>query len=1440
MALAAAISVPLSFAQSQPSNAALKQSETQLKQASSNFVENKGQWNKQAKFLSRTSGLDFWVTSSGFLLNYYSRSDNGRNGHVLKLNFAGANPRAKVNGLNQTNHISQYVQPNRPVRNAHGFKDLRYSDLYAGIDLHVYRDGNRPRYDFELDPGANPKLIRMKVEGAKKLSVNSKGELVFGTALGDLKAGDLKAFQVVNGKKVPVAASFKLAANNSVTFALGAYDHSKKLVIDPIIYGSYYGGDFGVDEVRAVVADSDGGVFMTGNTFATDFPLVLGPYISLSGTTDAFVSKFQGDAYVHNYSSYFGGPGDETGKYIAVDPAGNRIWIAGTTSSGTFPNVTGSSFKQVRTGTTDTFLMRWDKDTAQVLVPVYATYFGSTSAGNGEEIKGFGVGPLTGDLFIAGVTAGTGIPGALNAYPGATTNAFITRMNPTGQSVTWSKYIEGNAQQTLGISTLLGLPPPPLGAGTNPGTTNTEANLSAKLSPNALAVDKDENAIISGTVNFQGNQDTGDSATNPVPAFKTTAGVFMDTNFGINGRLLRNNDIFIAKLDSAGGLFYGAVLGGADNDTGCAVAVDALGNAYVTGISGSFDFPRTFGTFGQVFTQQQNVTVTKLNQDCSQIIYSTNLRTHKSPSGALYPVGIAVDGRGFCFVTGMIIDGCNWPTQPGDPDEPSSATTNPGGVPTTADAIRAAYAYPPTPNVPSWDAWLIVLNDTATTQIYGTYVGGLNDDGIFPPYTDQFGDAWIVGWTDLTRAFTTINTTGTTFNSRTTNGNITPFITDLAFKPSGEQANPFAMQNVTTPYGALDESGNGGGRQGFFSTPVPPPFGSGGNLGNFINTARARDGFVMRFRLQIPVITNLVLNPSSVPGGLGASSVGTITLDTPATGAGVDAVVTLSDVSAASFDPSIPQNQIIVNIPAGQTTGTFTVYTSPVVGSTQVDIKASYLQNFKQARLTVVPWLQNFVLSPEATIGGNNVLGRVTLAANAPAGGVDVTLLTDDASFVTFPGGNSVNVPQGENFLNFQIETKGVDQQRNFTVSASSLAVGIARTLTLRPANLLSVTFQPGRVAGGTSSTGTVRLDGLPGPSGFNVDLSINGNPAGYTLTPTTLNFTPNDRQLTFTVGTPPESVNVSRVILANRPAQGTYSAQAKTGTLFVDANFLTNMTLSPTTVNAGGTSTGTVTISNTAQAGGVVINLTSSNPAVASVPSTVVVAAGNTTAQFTVTTAATALDSVVQISAIRGTNTIVRNLTVKGVTFTLSANPTSVIGGATNITGTVTLALAAPVGGVTVTLTSSNPAAASVPVNVVVPQGSTTANFTITSHAVATTQNVTITGQTQPGTTATTVVQIRAISLASVVFTPSYVKGGTVTHVQVFLDAPAPAGGATVTLSSSNTAVLNPGPITVPAGATQSAVITVPVGRVNRTLVVTVTGQYNGLQKAAQVTVYR
>jgi hypothetical protein len=1400
VASAAALCIPLSLAQTATSPKARVESETKLKRASADFVENKGQWNSRAKFLARGSGLNLWVTQTGLVLDYFAREGTKRRGNVIGVNFLGANKHPVVKGDRKTNFLSQYVRPKQPVRTAASFHNVDFHNLYAGVDMRLYKQDGAPRYDMIVAPGADPSKIRMRFDGVKSASVDKDGKLNLITSIGALKQQGLFAYQIINGLKTEVPAEFKVSGT-TVQFALGSYDPTKQLVIDPLIYGSYYGGDVGIDEVRAVVADADGGVFMTGNTFATDFPLTLGPYISLSGASDAFLSKFQGDAYVHNFATYFGGTGQETGKFIALDPSGNNVWIAGTTSSATFPMVGAGSFQQNLIGTTDTFLMKWTKDPNLILTPTYATYFGSANGALGEELKGFSVGQLSGSLYLAGITTGTGIPGNINAYPGALSNAFVTKLDANGQTVTWTRYVEGTARQVLGIQN---------------GASNTAANLSNAVAPNALAVDKDENCIIAGTVVFVGGQDT---AIAPTPAFVTTPGVYL------NGRQLRNNDMFVKKLDTNGAVVFGALLGGADGDICAAVATDSLGNAYVTGVAASHDFPRTLGTFGQVFDDRRTVTVTKINQDASQIVYSTNLRTHSSPKGWVDPIGISVDVRGFVYVTGVIMDGTVFPAVPGDPDMPTSATTDPSTLPTTPDAIKGAYTYQGTPDVPSTDGWLIVLDDTATTEVYGTFIGGSLDEGIFPPYNDRFGDVWVIGWTDITRAYQRISSTGTITSFP--QGGVTSmaslgFITPLAFKPHGETPSMPGFATVVTNYGNLDEGPRGGGS--------PPTLGTG----------RIRDGYVLRFRLNIPIIQSLTLNPATIPGGLGATSTGTITLDVPATGAGVDVNVTLSNAVAASLDPADQVQSIVVNIPANQTTGTFTVYSNVVTDPTQVDVRAEYLGNFQQARLTVVPWLQKLTLSPNTVVGGNNATGVITLSAPAPAGGVDVTLVTSDASTILFPGGDTVNVPEGQIFANFVIQTKGVDIQTNFTVSASALTVGRTQTLTLLPASLSSVSFVPGRVAGGTPSTGTVRLDGLPGPSGFFVNLSINGNPSGYSLVPTQLNFTPNDRLLTFTVNTAPELVNTSKIITANRPAQGTYTNQTKTGTLFVDANFLTNLVLNPTTVLSGQSSTGTITISNTAQAGGVVVNLSSSNPNIATVPASVTVPAGSTNATFQVTTLATATDSVVQISAIRGTTTITRNLTIKGVTFTMSANPNSVIGGATNITGTVTLALNAPAGGVLVSLTSSAPGAASVPASVLVPAGTKIATFPITTHVVAVTQNVTITGQTQPGTTASVIVQIRAISLASLTFNPTYVKGGTFTHVQVALDAPAPAGGATVNLVSSRPTILNPGPIFIPAGQTQSAVITVPVGRVNQTVAVSVTASYNNRTIAATVTVYR
>src|SRR5882762_9648654 len=168
----------------------------------------------------------------------------------------------------------------------------------------------------------------------------------------------------------------------------------------------------------------------------------------------------------------------------------------------------------------------------------------------------------------------------------------------------------------------------------------------------------------------------------------------------------------------------------------------------------------------------------------------------------------------------------------------------------------------------------------------------------------------------------------------------------------------------------------------------------------------------------------------------------------------------------------------------------------------------------------------------------------------------------------------------------------------------------------------------------------------------------------------------------------------------------------------------LSSLSMNPTSITGGNSSTGTVTLSGPAPAGGAQVALSSSNAAAASVPSSVTVAAGATSAIFTVSTTAVASQTAVTISATYSGVTKSTSLTVKPappppVTLaSLALSPSSVVGGLESSTGTVTLTGPAPVGGAQVSLSSSN-GAASVPSSVLVPAGATNATFRVSTSVV-------------------------------------------------------------------------------------------------------------------------
>jgi len=262
------------------------------------------------------------------------------------------------------------------------------------------------------------------------------------------------------------------------------------------------------------------------------------------------------------------------------------------------------------------------------------------------------------------------------------------------------------------------------------------------------------------------------------------------------------------------------------------------------------------------------------------------------------------------------------------------------------------------------------------------------------------------------------------------------------------------------------------------------------------------------------------------------------------------------------------------------------------------------------------------------------------------------------------------------------------------------------------------------------------------------------------------------------------------------------------------------SVTLSPNAVVGGASSLGTVNIS---LGKGETVLLSSSNPSVASVPASIVISKGSTSGTFNITTTPVAANTTVTITATLN-GTFQTTLTVIAPTVSaLSLNPNSVTGGSPS-TGTVTISGNAPTGGIAVALSSSNTPAATVPASVTVPAGQNSANFTVTTLSVSSTTTSIITATLGGSQTAVLTVNASVV-LSAFTINPSTVTGGSQNSTgTVTLNSPAPSGGSSVTLSSSNSSVASvPASVAVAAGNT-TANFTITSFSVGSTTAVTIT----------------
>jgi hypothetical protein len=313
-----------------------------------------------------------------------------------------------------------------------------------------------------------------------------------------------------------------------------------------LVYSTYLGGtgnssNHNGDIGSAIALDGSGNAYVTGQTYSHDFPTVNPTQATNNSVSDsnAFVSELNAAGSALVYSTYLGGSGGscsfpcgDFGNGIAVDSSGNA-YVTGGTYSHDFPTVNPLQSTNHSSSYSNAFVSKLSTNGAAL---IYSTYLGGSGlwdAGYGIAVDASGDAHVVGEAWSADFPTASALQGTTRGLP----DAFVAKLNAAGSALVYSTYLGGS--------------------GSDGGSS--------------IAVDNSGNAYVTG---LTGSTDF--PTANPIQA--TNHGGFFDA--------------FVAEFNADGSaLIYSTYLGGSQADSGTGIAVDSSGNAYVTGSTGSKDFP---------------------------------------------------------------------------------------------------------------------------------------------------------------------------------------------------------------------------------------------------------------------------------------------------------------------------------------------------------------------------------------------------------------------------------------------------------------------------------------------------------------------------------------------------------------------------------------------------------------------------------------------------------------------------------------------------------------------------------------------------------------------------------------------------------------------------------------------------------------------------------
>ncbi|HLP10540.1 MAG TPA: PKD domain-containing protein [Flavobacteriales bacterium] len=649
------------------------------------FTPNRGQWDNRIQYQLEVNGGYFYLENNCQTYYFLDRPHDHPNGstisqikaHAFQTIFKNANPHPLFIEENPTGFYSNYFIGNDPAKwrsGIYSYKKITYQNLYTGIDYIIGESKGELKSDYVVHRGFDPSTIQLEYKGVDDIKVVD-GKLVVKTSLAEITENIPYAYQVIEGKQVPVQCEYVLN-NNTVSFKVGFYNPGIDLIIDPILYFSTYIGastdNFGCTATYDKHKNLYGGALVySGGIYPTTFGAFMTSFSGGAAYRDMGITKFDSSGTFLQYSTYLGGSnGTEVPHSLVVDN-NDQLFVFGTTGSSNYP-VTGGAYDVVFNGGgavnaanqgldyptgTDIVITKFNAGGTAMLGSTFVGGTGNDGVNNsatlkynyGDFIRGEIILDNSGNPIVCTVTGSSDFPTTGGAtYAGGLTDAVVFKMNLNLTAITWSHFY-GGANDDAGYG----------------------------IQPD-----------LAGNLFFTGGTNSS--------TFPTTAGTFSPSPFGAA-------DGFLAKLSAGGVLLASTYVGTAGYDQSYLIQTDLSNNVYIFGQT-SGAYPQTAGIYNNGNSGQF---IHKFDNNLATSFWSTCIGRNAGTID-ISPTAFLVNDCYKIFI-------CGWGGTVNSSFSLATASTT-VGLPITPSSFQTT--------TDGSDFYLAIFSQDMAALEYGTYFGG--------------------------------------------------------------------------------------------------------------------------------------------------------------------------------------------------------------------------------------------------------------------------------------------------------------------------------------------------------------------------------------------------------------------------------------------------------------------------------------------------------------------------------------------------------------------------------------------------------------------------------------------------------------------------------------------------------------------------------------------